>query len=183
MNRLPYRHFSIFFFILLLSNCKGQTTDTLQIWKSEHYDLNAEFNSKWSLLPSTDTPKKILFGVIDKSDGKSYILKIVDDVSQEQLNDSSYYQLTKNQMLGANEKNILINESDTIVHGKKFHLQVFLMNTLKWGILKQYGYIYRDGIKMISIQLSFPIEEKNANQETIPQMLIEFDKGLKINDL
>lgn len=181
MKIIDYRYLSILFYLLILSSCIGQTTETPQVWKSKYFDFNVEFDTQWSLLPSIDTKEKSLFGVIDKSDGKSYIIKIVDDVSKDLLSDTGYYQLIKSQMLNENKKNLLIKELDTIIHGKKFHHQAFLMDTKKWGLLKQYAYIYRDGIKMISIQFSFPIEEKNAYEETIPKMLVELDKRIKIN--
>jgi len=33
---------------------------------------------------------------------------------------------------------------------------MFEMHTKNWGILKQYGFIYRDGNDMISLQISYP---------------------------
>ena len=183
MKFIMLKYFSIFLTLLLIHSCKAQTEEQekSEIWKSKYYDITIEFNIPWSQMPSIDSKEKSLFGVLDKNDGKSYVVKIVDDVSKDILSDSSYFEFTKKIMLDENEKNILLNETDTVIHGKNFHCLTFLMNTTKWGTMKQYGYIYRDGIKMISIQISFPIEEKNANQASIPEALIELDNGIKIN--
>lgn len=151
----------------LFFSCSAQKTDSLknepalQIWKSKFYNVSLSYDSTWSKMPVLDSKEKILFGLIDKNDGKSLLLKIAEDVPQKTLSDSLYFSATKEQMLNANSRNKFLGESDTVLDGKKFHVLMFEMQTSKWGVLKQYGFIYRDGINMISIQLSYPISYVN----------------------
>jgi len=49
-------------------------------------------------MPVVDSKEKTVFGLIDKKEGKSLILKIAEDVSQDILSDSLYYSVTKDQM-------------------------------------------------------------------------------------
>ncbi len=183
MKSKKIKVFVLSIFLFVLPSCTGQveTQKKSPTWKSKFYPFSAEFDSIWTKLPSHDTKEKILFGVIDKTDGKSYIVKITDDLAQSQLSDSSYFEITKDLMLQENQKNILLNEKDTVIHEKKFHCMTFILHTTKWGVLKQSGYIYRDGIKMISIQMGFPLNEKQPNETNVPKSLIALDKGIKID--
>jgi hypothetical protein len=165
--------------LTILNSCFSQN-DKKQFWKSQYYNINVKFDSIWTPISNQDTKEKTLFGLMDKNDGKSYIIKIVNDVPKSQLSDSVYYQSTKNLMLQENQKNLLIEEKDTLVHGRNFHCMVFVLYTAKWGLLKQYALISRDGNKMISIQMSFPVNEEQKNTLYFPKSLIELDNGIKI---
>ncbi|MBI1837958.1 MAG: hypothetical protein HYR91_11910 [Flavobacteriia bacterium] len=167
--------------VTIMNCCISQNTKQ-QIWKSQFYNLNVKYDSLWSLIPSLDTKEKTLFGLIDKKDGKSYIIKIVNDVPKSQLSDSTYFQATKDMMLKENQKNMLLEEKDTLIHGKKFHSMEFILYTSKWGLLKQYGLISRDGNKIISIQISFPVNEDQKTTTYFPESLIELDKGITIEE-
>lgn len=162
--------------LLFLSNyeCKGQT-----FWTSKFHEFEIELDSLWTVLPSIDTKEKMLFGVIDKTDGKSYIIKITKDVPTDQLSDEQYYQTIRELMLGANSENKLLEEKESEFHGEKYHEQIFIMNTPKWGVLKQNSYIRRTGQLLYSIQISFPINDKNENTPT-PTLIIELDKEIKL---
>lgn len=157
----------------LFFSCSAQKTDSLknepvlQIWKSKFYSVSLSYDSTWSKMPVLDSKEKILFGLIDKKDGKSLLLKIAEDVPQKTLSDSLYFKATKEQMLNANSRNKFLGESDTVLDGKEFHVLMFEMQTSKWGVLKQYGFIFRDGKNMISIQLSYPIGYDNIPEEQL----------------
>lgn len=167
----------------LFNSCIAQKTDSLnseanfQGWKSKFHTVSIQYDSTWSKMPVVDSKEKMVFGLIDKKDGKSLILKIAEDVSQDILSDSLYYSVTRDQMLNANSKNKYLGESDTLLGDRKFHIMMFEMHTKNWGILKQYGFIYRDGKSMISLQLSYPFGyAKMPEAQLILLDQLKFDK-------
>lgn len=172
-----------FFLIITISSCSQESSDnsnSYNIWESNFHDFYIEYNSSWSIIePTLDTKEKLLFAIIDNSDGKSYVVKIAPDLHQNMLSNKNYYQSTKEQMLAANPKNKLIQESEKYLHGKEFHEQTYLMYTKKWGLLKQHALIHRTGKKMFSIQYCYPIKsESDANIE-IPLEIIKLDGNVK----
>jgi hypothetical protein len=158
----------------------GQTKDSISLWKSAHRKLRFEYYSPWILLPSLDTKAKTLTGVIDYRDGKSYIIQITDDIPSTQLDNKSYYEGVKKTMLQANENNKLLIEDSILFHGNIAHRQVFLMNTVQWGLLKQISLVRRTGIEFISVQINFPTTKDNILVDSIPIQIIEFDKKVKL---
>jgi len=56
------------------------------------------------------------------------------------------------------------------------------MYTDRWGLLKHYAYILRTGDKMYGIQMSFPVEEQDAETAALPTELVELNKKVKIKD-
>jgi len=173
----------VYFFILvnLLQSCTGQNSDSISIWQSKYHNFKASYSSLWTLLPSYDTEEKTIFGVIDKKDGKSYIVKITKDVSKEELPDTDYYEYFKETMLKENPNNKFLGEQDIQFHGENYHGLEFLMHTEKWGILKQYAYIKRQGDFLTGIQVSYPILENDTNTE-MPLSLKELDKNIKFGN-
>lgn len=167
---------------ILIINCKGEPPKVDEIWTSEYYNLSARYKTPWCRLPGFDTNDRILFGLIDTADGKSYIIKIANDAPQNILTDSNYFNLIRDKMLDENINNELIDECDTLFHNKLFHRQIYLMYTERWGLLKQYANIIRTGDKMISVQISFPVDEKNKMTSYIPKPLIDLDKNIKIDE-
>lgn len=166
--------------LFTLSFC-GQVEYNSTTWKSSNRNLSFDYSDPWSILPTMDAKEKTLTGVIDKRDGKSYVIHITDDTPQEKLGNKVYFDGIKQKMFQANERNRLISEYDTTFHGMKAHCQIYLMYTNKWGLLKQVSYTVRTGIEFASVQILFPTTEENAVKEPIPSQIVEFDKILRVN--
>jgi hypothetical protein len=183
VNLCVVRHFMrpriLISLLFSLSACE-QAKDSISLWKSDHRQVHFEYNSPWTLLPTLDTKAKTLTGVIDYRDGKSYIIQITDDIPLTQLDNKSYYEGAKKTMLQANANNRLLIEDSILFHGNVAHRQVFLMNTVKWGLLKQISLVRRTGIEFISVQINFPITENNSLTDSIPDQIIQFDKKAKL---
>ena len=111
---------------------------------------------------------------------RSYIIKITNDLPKNQLTDEQFNKAIEEAMLNANDKNRLIIEKNIDFHGQVFHQQVYLMYTKQWGLLKQYANTLRTNEKMYSIQMSFPVDEINAENATIPQQLLDLNKKIKL---
>lgn len=171
------KHHILSSFLFIFAAC-GSGQDSTSKWQSQYRKLSFQYSKPLTLLPTSDRKEKTLTGVIDKSDGKSYVIQVTDDISKERLNDSMYYEGVKETMLNANFKNKLLNEDSIPFHGRIAHRQVFLMYTDNWGYLKLVGLIIRTGVEFISIQISFPTTEKNAAIEPTPEILVKFDKDL-----
>ena len=165
--------------LFTLSYC-GQIQNSPTEWKSVNRILSFEYANPWSILPTLDTKGKTLTGVIDKRDGKSYVIQITDDVAKGKLSDEAYFDGVKQTMLQANKKNMLIAESDTTFHGMKAHSQSYLMYTQKWGLLKQVSFVIRTGIEFVSVQILFPIIDEGAATKSIPLQLVEFDRTVRL---
>ncbi|MDH4471343.1 MAG: hypothetical protein QE487_01980 [Fluviicola sp.] len=149
----------------------------MSVWQSKYHNLKANYSSEWSLLPGIDKENKVIFGLIDKTDGKSYLVKIAEDVSKEDLPDEDYYLAFKEMVLNENPKNKLLSEQDVDFHGSNYHRLEFLIYTEKWGLLKQYAYVNRPGDFIIGVQLSYPVAEDKSNAE-MPESMIELDKNV-----
>jgi hypothetical protein len=174
-----YVFFTLISILSILSSC-GQSDGTTTSWRSDYRNLSVSFTNPWRKLPSLDTKEQTLIGVIDYSDGKSYIIKITDDTPQEKLTDNQYYEGAKKIMLAPNQKNKVLSESDTIFHGTTVHKIVFLMYTDKWGLMKQQTLIERDGKEFFSIQILYPVEEEEYDKP-VPGSILQLDKSILIN--
>lgn len=173
--------------VLLLVACQSKTqhseentkTDTIEpTWSSKHRELEVTYSEPWSKIASLDLRKKTLFGLIDNTDGKSYLIKITPDVSQEELSDEQYYSAFTELTLAKNEQNVLLEENDTIFHGQHFHQFIFVLHTEKWGVLKEHALIRRaDGV-MSGFQLAYPIKAEDSKTATMPEQLVELDKNI-----
>lgn len=89
-------------------------------WKSKYHKVEISYSKPWQLLIGTSTKEKTMLGLIDSNDGKSIMVKVAKDVSQDLLADSSYYSHVKHQMLNENANNSLLKEDDIQYHGKDF---------------------------------------------------------------
>ena len=174
-----YMRLLLAFLIMTTSSC-GQSSDS-STWKSSHRLLSFAYKDPWKRLPTLDTEKETLTGVIDYSDGKSYVIKIGHDVSKEKLPDNTYYANVKETMLAPNAANRLLFEGDTVFHSQQSHRLDFLMNTDKWGWMRQVSIIRRDGKEFFSVQISYPIRQEEIYKE-IPDEIIEFDKSVRLNN-
>jgi hypothetical protein len=177
------KHFrSILVFTILFNlSCGRVTKQTPQLWESKERKISFQCYAPWTLLPTLDTKTTTMTGVIDNSDGKSYIIHITDDVPKEKLSDESYFGGVRKTMLQANSKNRLIKEDSIPFHGQIFHRQAYFMHTDNWGLLKQISFVKRTGKEFYSIQVAFPTQESDSIDITIPPHLIEFDKGVKVD--
>ena len=167
------------FLLLAMTSC-GQFTDS-SAWKSSYHLLSFSYKNPWQLLPTLDTKKETLTGVIDFSDGKSYIIKIGDDLSKEKLSDETYYSGIKKAMLAPNAANQLVFEGDTLFHSQQGHRLDFIMKTDKWGWMKQVNIIRRDGQEFFSIQILYPIKQGEIAKQ-IPEEIFQFDKLVVLNN-
>lgn len=161
-------------------SCSGQGQKRPTRWESTIRDLSFEYSAQWSILPTLDTKEKTITGVIDYSDGKSYVIQITPDASIEKLSDELYFESIKKTMLEANSENELMEENDTTFHGMKAHSQVFLMYTKKWGFMKQVSYVIRTGVEFVSVQILFPVTKGNASTAPMPFQIVEFDRTVKV---
>lgn len=126
-----------------------------------------------------DTKEQTLTGVIDNSDGKSYIIKMTNDLSKDIVSDDKLFQNAKETMLNANADNKLLREGDTVFHSQKTHLMVFYINTIKWGPMKQVSFMSRNGKEYFSIQILFPVKLEDIDKP-IPEEILRFDNTVKI---
>lgn len=168
-----------FLFIVLLANSACSQTDSTVSWRSQYASISFDIYSPWKQLPTLDTEKETLTGVIDNSDGKSFIVRIGKDISKEILSDSSFYLGIKKTMLEANKENKVLSESDTVMHSLEMHRIDFLMKTDRWGWVRQINLSLRDGARFVAIQILHPVGE-NGHDSVIPLALMEFDKRLVI---
>jgi len=171
---------SLIFFFLTLCSC-GQSQDSTSNWICENRPLSFNLYKPWTKLPTLDTKEKTLTGVIDNSDGKSYIIQITDDIPQNRLSNKKYFEGVKAAMLKPNAKNKLLSEDTLTFHNMPAHRQTYLMYTDKWGLLKQINYVVRNGIQFISVQILFPTDELSYLKDSIPNELLQFDNTVKIN--
>jgi hypothetical protein len=144
--------------------------------------MSIEYYPPWTLIPAMDTKEKTKIGLVDLHDGKSYIIQMMADVSKDSLTDASYYEYSKQLMLQPDKRNKLLFENDTIYHGHSFRQMVFLMFTEKWGLLKMVSLIRRTGKECCTVQISFPVSEKKANERDVPAQLRELDEHIRINE-
>jgi len=170
----------IILYLLFSQTTYGQQKARSQAWVSNHRNLSIQLFYPWTLMPILDTKTQTLVGVIDTSDGKSYIIQFFDDLPVEKLTNERYFSGIKKTMLEADGKNKVITEDSVLFHGKFAYRQTFLMYTKKWGILKQENYVIRTGLELISVQILFPFSENASSQKT-PQLLSEFDLSVKLN--
>lgn len=156
-----------------------QSAKTQTSWKSKHHDLSFTYGMPWMLLPATESVEKTLTGVIDLTDGTSYIFQIGNDVSKERLGDSTYFAGIRKTMLAANPKNRLISEDDTIYHGMKAHRQLYVLEAKRWGTVSHISYIIRTGQEFLTVQISYPIR-KQTSVGHLPENLVRFDENVYI---
>lgn len=164
-------------FLFCYSATLAQQAGGLKTWSSDHRKLSFQYFSPWTLLPSLDTKSKTLAGVIDKSDGASYIIQITGDVSLDKLSNDSYYDYVKEKMLSAHKQNKILLEDNINFHNKRFHRIIFMLHT-KWGLLKEISLINRTGIECTSIQISFPANENSVHD--LPVKLKQLDKKVNL---
>lgn len=167
--------------ILFIQFACSQPADSIKTWQSKNRDLSFKYSTPWELVPVLDIKKQTMVGVIDQSDGKSYIIQYFDDVPTYRLSTQQYLNGIKKTMLQPNPKNNLLLEDSLVFHNHITYRQVYLMYTEKWGLLKQYQYVIRTGKEMITVQILFPTTESAAKHQDIPQQLLDFDKSVKLN--
>lgn len=180
----------LFALLLIVASCsnmdkldhKDKVSSSSQKWKSNFHSFKAEYDSPWELIPSLSTKEKTVFGLIDKSDGKSYIVKITNDVSKDVLSDADYYEASKELMLNANNQNTLVDERDVKFHDEYFHRQVFVMHTDKWGVLLQHAFTRRTGELAYSVQISYPLKEGDSEKLELPKLITELDQNIRIGN-
>lgn len=172
---------TLIFATLVNFSCGNATKQTSQFWESKQRKISFQYYSPWTLLPTIDKKSETVTGVIDNNDGKSYVIHITDDISKEKLSDTIYFNGVKKTMLQPNIKNRLIKEDSILFRGQIFHRQIYFMHTKNWGLLKQLIFVKRTGKDFYSIQISFPTQESDSIDITIPKQLTEFDNGVKTN--
>ena len=172
----------ILYLLLSLGAC-GQQNDSVKTWQSEFREIQFQYTAPWVLLPTLDIKNRTLVGVIDMKDGKSYIIQCFDDLPKEKLSDNEYLNGIKKTMLEPNPKNKLLSEDSVFFHNQVSYRQVFLMYTIKWGVLKQINYLIRNGKDAITLQILYPTTEIDATTQNIPELLTQFDKLVKLNGL
>jgi hypothetical protein len=170
----------LLYLLLSLGAC-GQRADSVKIWKSEFRNIQFQYTSPWVLLPALDIKTQTLAGVIDMKDGKSYIIRCFDDLPKEKLSDKDYLAGIKKTMLEPNPKNKLLSEDSVFFHNQISFRQVFLMYTIRWGLIKQTNYLIRNGKDAITLQILYPTSEIDALTQVTPDILIQFDKLVKLN--
>lgn len=111
--------------LLSLTSCIGAPPDKPVKWESDYHNLEVEYGTPWGRIkPSIDTKNKTLFVLIDKRNGSSYIVKIANDVSFNELSNEAYYQAFSDEMLAENEKNRLLEEK-TLTSMERYFINKF----------------------------------------------------------
>lgn len=167
---------------IMLTDCTGSPAESEVKWKSKYHRLEVEYSSPWIKFPERDNYDETLFSLLDPRNGTSYVIKIMDDVSTNVLSNDSYYEANMNMVLESNMENQLLSENDITFHGKIYHRQIFLIHTLKWGLLKQFANFHRNGEHLYSILMSFPVDEENAHTAQLPHSLVALDRKVRINE-
>ncbi len=115
------------------------------VWKSDYSELQLKFDDNWQIIkPYVDSQKKNLFGIINKKDNSSVVVKITNDVRKEHLSDLVYEDAIKDQMLKGNNENKLLVHDKIDFKGLKFTRLTFLMK-IKFGYFVSIGYTHRTG--------------------------------------
>lgn len=172
--------YSLMVFIVL-SGCINKSSDRVSSWVSRYHDIEISYKSPWSLMsPSIDTEEKTLLVIMDSKDGASYIIKATNDIYQDQLTNEEYYKYIENAMLNEDSRNKLLKDEDKYFHGRKFHHQIYLLYTKKWGVMKQHALVLRDDNKMYSVQISYPVKENDFNLNNEPKKIKQLDSSVKI---
>lgn len=149
------------------------------VWKSAYSDLQLTFDSHWQQInPHLDSENKTLFGIIDKTDHSSVVVKITRDVPKDQLSDEEYEEAVKVQMLKGNSENKLLIHDKIIFKGIQFNRQIFFMK-IKYGQFVSTDYVYRNGTIMIGIQFSYPVSEVKKYENDIPAKIEKILSDMK----
>jgi hypothetical protein len=172
---------------LIFLGCGNKISNTSNsensIWESQFNQIKIEYSNEWEIIkPLIDKTDKTVIGIIDKTDGKSYVIKVTQDVPQEKLSDEDYYEFTRKQMLESHPDNKLIGEKQKQVYNKSFNEMRFEMNTKQWGKLIQHVLIHRTGEKIIGLQISFPYTKELDSNGELPKQLQSLQNGILINE-
>jgi hypothetical protein len=157
----PFR-VSIFLVACLLSACSKNDSaphaTAPATWQSQFHPLKLTYKDPFARIdPSEDSNEKALIGLIDKSDGASYVVRIGRDLPLDDVSDDNLYLAMKKQMIQAHKGNKLISESDVKLHGSTFHHLRFEMFNAKFNKpMCIDAYSRRTGKWSISVQWSFP---------------------------
>lgn len=151
---------------------------TPAIWKSKFRKLSFEYAHPWELLPSYETNEETLVSIVDKTDRASYIIRMGDDVSQEESSNKEYYQEIKQNILEAHKENKLIKEDDIIFKNQRMHRMMFLLHTEKYGQLRSVSLIKRTGREVILLQISNPVKALTTLTDTFPSKMLLFNEKL-----
>ncbi len=166
---------------LLLSGCDQSATEDAPLeWRSRHLPVDLDYSPPWTLItPSQDSQHRVVVGLIDQNDGKSYVIKVDADVPQSEVSDSAYFDAVKEQMTTHRAGNTLVDERDVELHGAIFHRFRFTMQNPKWDhLFCQVLYVRRTGTHVISCQLNFPIE--SVSRLEMPTSLVELNRRIRL---
>lgn len=153
-----------------------------QKWKSTNFDFEVEYSDSWSLIfPPIDTKERILFGVIDESDGKFYLAEITKMSLYKDLTDEEYFEESKKRYISEHRGNKFLKAEEMEFHNETYHVMSFIINNPKWGLSKMYDFVKRDDNLVIGIVLSFPVDSLNADSIQIPDEILNLDRNIKIN--
>lgn len=165
---------------LLLFSCSGSLSGAnKKTWKSPQHQLEVTYAHPWEVIHSVSSPKETIFGLIDNSDGKSYVIKIAQDVSQELLSDQDYISSIQGQMLSQDSHNRLILTGETPFHGQTYNHLVFIMHTKKWGVMAQHAFTLRSEGLAYSAQISYPVQS-DVEAMNWPEALKELNDQILI---
>ena len=84
-------------------------------------------------------------------------------------------------MLAPNNLNRIVFEGDTVWHSRKMRRLIFLMNSEKWGLMKEEVLVNRDRKQTIRLEISYPINSAEENK-FIPESTLQFDKNVVIRE-
>ena len=172
---------AIFIFVILVGCIKSQY-DKPKKWKSAYHDISFEYNYLWTHVESSDLPEVMEVGVVDEKDGKSYFIQSFTDLPDGQdIYEEKYLELVKKNILKSNVKNKLLSEEKLIFHGEEYHRMIFLTFSNKFGVIKSEIYNRQQGAKKYAIQISYPVDEEDAEITIMPRDLYLIDKTVKID--
>ena len=141
-----------------------------------------EYSDPWSLIiPPQDTEERMMFGVIDESDGKFYFAELTKISKYKDLTDEEYYEESMKRYLAEHKGNKFLKAEEMEYHNESFYVMSFLINNSKWGLTKMYDFVKRDKNLVIGIIISFPVDTVEVDSKRIPDEFIKLDKNIKIN--
>jgi hypothetical protein len=150
-------------------------------WESKNYSFEIEYSNNWTLYEESDKKERLLFGLMDTSDGKQYQIDMTTQSEYKNLSDEEYFNKMKEYYLSLNEKNRFLNEEEIYLHGKIFRGNSFLLYSPKYGTLKLYDVVNRNKDLVIGIMIYFPVDQNKSQTQKIPHELSELDSHVKIN--
>jgi hypothetical protein len=150
------------------------------VWRSEHHPVTIEFSHPWGLTDSPlDSEKRVVVGLLDSTDGSSYVVKIGEDASSELVSDDVLHAAIKEQMSAAQAE--LVHESTADQHDASFH-------HFRWTMFNEKfqkrmcvdAFSRRTGAWSITIQWAFPCEETVTATSRVPAKITDLDRSATI---